>query len=143
MPDEQGNKTDAEKLVQVQAELDASTKEVASLKQEAAQRRVAGNAALKNQHVLNHVVRAHNIDFDVATYDMGKLEIEDGKVVGEVEYKPAGTSSGTGKGTGKPATGGGGSSGSDANVLTKEAVGKMDRYQIMEKWDEVSKVLAS
>lgn len=84
------NKTELSKVNQELSDLRSQSETNAkSLSDEAAKYRTERNNALRQAHVLGTVVKKHNIEFDVRGIDLTKLEIENGAVKGEFEYKPA------------------------------------------------------
>ena len=139
------DKTDAEKLTEAltkitgleqelktaRASVTTSANDLEKVRNEAATHRTARNKALRINHALSTVFKAHNIEFDVDKADLGGLVIADGAVAGEFEYtapaakKPDVTKQAPDEG--KP--------------LTLDVVKGMTPQQINANWKEVSKVL--
>lgn len=136
MADEPTIESLQKQVADLQAEKATQDKTITDLRQEAADRRIAARDQQVRAHVLGHVVKSHNISFDAATYDYSKHGLEDGKVTGDVDYTPTAPRGGGGQNQGGDGTGGGGGSG-----LTMDDVKKMSRFEIKERWDDVSKVL--
>ncbi len=42
----------------------------------------------KDAYVMQNILKAHNINFDLEAFDQSKLTVKDGIVVGDVGYKP-------------------------------------------------------
>ena len=99
--------------------------QIANLKTESAKYRTARNEALKQAHALDAVVKAHNIAFDAGSADTSALKIEDGKVVGAFDYKPA-----TPPKTDPPKP-------ADAGEMSMVDVKNMTAEQIADNWDQV------
>ena len=126
---EEGSSNDTSEL---QAQLDSVKAENANLRKEAASRRVSSNQYQKQAHVLQTVLNRHNINFDMAAYDMDAHTISDGKVQGEVAYdavKP--------KAPKAPVT----QQNDKGSQLTFDDLKTMSREQIMKRWDDVSAAL--
>lgn len=130
--------TQEERIAQLEAELAESKQTSASLRSEAAERRVSRNEALKREHVLSNVLQAHKIDFNVSEFDTSGIEINDGRAVGEVAYKVPNKGR---PGTSTPPTKKSAGSGGGQSGLTMDDVSTMNRYQIIERWEEVEKAL--
>ncbi|MBE8232489.1 MAG: hypothetical protein HAW67_02050 [Endozoicomonadaceae bacterium] len=77
--------TDNTALKGSQTQSEASAK---SLTDEAAETRIQLKEQRKQNYVLGNILGKNNINFDVATYDMKDIKLEDGKVVGDVNYNP-------------------------------------------------------
>lgn len=70
---------------QVRQELEAQK---ISLSQEAANYRTQRSDALKRAHVLEAVLKGHNVSVDTSGIPTDHLKVEDGKVIGDVQYTP-------------------------------------------------------
>ena len=123
-------------MTQSQADLAKVRTDLESARNDEAKYRVGRNEALRKGHALSKVVKAHNIEFDVATADLASLAIEDGAVKGEFDYSPPGTSGNSGSNRQAPGTSQPGS-----NAMTREDISNMSAEDINANWEEVSKVL--
>lgn len=114
----------------------AASKPETALRAEAGRYRTARNASLKREAALRAALEAHGVDPDGALQrsDISGLSIKDGEVEGDVTYTPPTFPSATTGATGKPAAAG------PAAGLTMDDVRKMDRHQILERYDEVQAV---
>ena len=122
-----------ERVATLEAEAAVKDDTITSLRQEAAKRRIAARDNQIRSHVVEHVLRAHQIKFDPAEYDYSQHGVEDGQVTGDVTYKAAKPKS---DGTPPVKPTGGGTSG----TLTEEDIYKMSPAEITKRWDDVSKV---
>lgn len=75
-------------LSELKSEKETLSQEIGSLRQEAAKHRLARNEALRQNKVLDTVISAHNIKFSLEDANYDSLSIDNGKVIGEFEYKP-------------------------------------------------------
>lgn len=65
-----------------------SAVQIESLRNEAAKHRVSKNEALKKLKIMETVLSAHQIDFNVNEASLDGLGIDNGAVIGEYEYTP-------------------------------------------------------
>ena len=124
-PQEGETKTDTEALAASQAEVEKLKSENSSLRTESAKYRTQRNDALKQAHALGAVVKAHNINFDLAKADLESLKVENGRIEGEFAYTPAENPKSDPP---KP---------SDKSEMSMADVKNMSPDQINENWDLV------
>ena len=130
----QGDKATGEKQKDSvsQEDIDKLNAQVKDLRDESAKYRILKNDFMKRNHVLQHILKAHNIKTDVDKVDISKLSIKDNKVEGEVEYTPPNPVSRQ-----EPNV----NTNNMGTTITLQSIKDMTADEINNNWDEVSKLL--
>ena len=111
------------------------TAKLESVKEEAIRNRQGKQDARKREFVLKEVVKKNNIAFDIDSFDLGGIQVDNnGEVTGQVPYEPTRNPP---PGSGMPP-----SSGNAGGGMTLETVKGLNRSEITkENWGEVMNAL--